>query len=166
MEFNVNNQLKKRIFTIACRKGHSILTDSKQNENGNGTLKQFEAENSQMACLIALNDVLTRMPQGVKFDYAVAILLPQTISFLAYEDTRNFWLANGCKKTGEVIEENVLAEVRKMHKLLKAHGSNVQLFNQTRLTSPLYKSYSRATWEVMEQLYPSENGVVSCTDFE
>ena len=76
------------------------------------------------------------------------------------------WLANGCKKTGEVIEENVLAEVRKMHELLKAHGSNVQLFNQTRLTSPLYKSYSRATWEVMEQLYPSENGVVSCTDFE
>ena len=48
---NTNNQIKKRIFTIACRKGTAILTDSKLNEKGQGTIKKFTAENSQLACV-------------------------------------------------------------------------------------------------------------------
>ena len=153
---NTNNQIKKRIFTIACRKGTAILTDSKLNEQGHGTVKKFTAENSQLACVKALNDLLGRMPVGVKFDYAVAVLLPETINFLAYEDTRNYWIANGCKKNGDVIDANLLAEVKVLHKLLRVHNGNLQIFNQKKLTSPLYKNYSRATWQALDKIVPAE----------
>ena len=153
---NTNNQIKKRIFTIACRKGTAILTDSKLNEKGQGTIKKFTAESSQLACVKALNNLLGRMPVGVKFDYSIAVLLPEAINFLAYEDTRNYWIANGTKKNGEVIEETLLAEVKVLHGLLKIHNGNLQIFNQKKLTSPLYKNYTRATWQALERVVPAE----------
>lgn len=166
MNTNNNQQIKKRIFSLACRKGTAILTDSKLGPNGKGTFKKFESDNSQLSCIKALNDLLTRMPQGVKFDYAIAILLPESINFLAYEDTRNYWIANGCKKNGEVIEESILEEVKTLHNLLKVHASNIQMFNQKKLTSPIYKSYSRATWNTINELIPVEKQeVASSYDF-
>lgn len=155
MNTNVN-QIKKRIFSIACRKGTAILTDSKLNANGAGSLKKFEANSSQVACVKALNDLLNRMPQGVKFDYSIAVLLPESINFLAYEDTRNYWIANGCKKNGEVVEPVLLEEVKTLHKLLRIHSKNLQMFNQKKLTSPLYKSYNRATWDALNKIVPAE----------
>lgn len=167
MNTNNNQQIKKRIFSIACRKGVAILTDSKINASGKGSLRKFDTGNSQLSCIKALNDLLTRMPQGVKFDYAVAVLLPESINFLAYEDTRNHWIANGCKKNGEVIDETILNEVKTLHKLLKIHSGNVQIFNQKKLTSPIYKSYSRATWNAMNEIVPAEEmEVTSAYDFE
>lgn len=165
-EFNVN-QMRKRIFSIACRKGTAILTDSKPNANGNGSLRKFEAKNSQIACIKALNDLLTRMPSGVKFDYSIAVLLPDSINFLAYEDTRNYWLANGCKKNGEAVDPELLEEIKVMHKLLRVHNGNLQIFNQKKLTSPLYKSYNRATWRALDSIVPvSDVETVSCESFE
>ena len=124
--------------------------------NRRGTVKKFTAESSQLACVKALNNLLGRMPVGVKFDYAVAVLLPEAINFLAYEDTRNYWIANGTKKNGEVIEETLLAEVKVLHGLLKIHNGNLQIFNQKKLTSPLYKNYTRATWQALERVVPAE----------
>lgn len=165
-EFNVN-QIQKRVFTIACRKGTAIITDSKPNANGNGSLRKFEGKNSQLACLKALNDLLQRMPSGVRFDYSIAILLPESINFLAYEDTRNYWIANGCKKNGEVIEEELMNEVKVMHQLLRVHNKNLQIFNQKKLTSNLYKTYNRATWKALESIVPSDDvQTVSCESFE
>lgn len=160
------NNIKKRIFAIACRKGVAVLTDSKPNANGNGTVKQFTAENSQLASLKAFNDLLGRMPVGVKFDYTISVLLPETISYLSYEDTRNYWIANGKKKSGEVVEPNMLEEVKKLHKLLRIHSGNLQIFNQSKITSPVYKAYARATWSALDKYVPVEKqDTVSCNDF-
>lgn len=160
MNTNTNtNQIKKRIFAIACRKNTAIITDSK-------TMKYdtFTADNSQLACVKALNNLLDRMPKGVKLDYAVAILLPETINFLAYEDTRNYWLANGTKKNGDAIDPQLLAEIRTLHTLLRVQARNIQIFNQKKLKSPLYISYARATWNTMNDIMPRQN-IVSCDSF-
>ena len=160
------NNVKKRIFTVACRKGVAILTDSKPNANGKGSVKDFHAESSQIASLKAVNDLLSRMPVGVKFDYAVSLLLPETISYLSYEDTRNYWIANGKKKSGEVIAPDMLEEVKKLHKLLRIHSGNLQIFNQSKVTSSLYKSYIRATWNTLDKYVPAEKqDTISCNDF-
>lgn len=57
---------------------------------------------------------------------------------------------------GEVIEETLLAEVKVLHGLLKIHNGNLQIFNQKKLTSPLYKNYTRATWQALERVVPAE----------
>lgn len=160
------NKINKRIFTVACRKGVAILTDSKPNANGKGTVEDFRADNSQVACLKAVNTLLTRMPVGVKFDYAVALLLPETISYLSYEDTRNYWITNGKKKNGDVIAPELLEEVKVFHKLVRKHTGNLQIFNQTKVTSSLYKYYIRATWKALDRYMPAEKqDTVSCNNF-
>lgn len=157
----MNTEIKKRIFTIACRKSTAVLTDSK-----NMTSERFDADKSTNACIDALNSLLDRMPKGVKLDYSIAILLPESISFLAYEDTRNYWLANGCKKNGEPIDVNTLNRVKKLHHLIKIQAKNIQIFNQKTISSPLYRSYARATWNLMNEIIPQEKQEsVSCNSF-
>lgn len=154
----------KRVFTIACRNGVAILTDSKVNKNtGKGSLKRFINENkdSQMACLDALIDLLNRTPKGVKFDHAIAILLPSNIAFLAYENTRTQWLSTGKKKSGIELTEELLNKVRTLDTLIKAHGRNIQLFNQTKLTSNLYKMYRTETWKSMNKIVPVDKEVIN-----
>ncbi len=154
----MDTKMNKRVFTIACRKGTAILTDSKLKANGKGDLRRFINENgdSQKACLTALIDLLTRMPKNVTFDYSIAILLPSNISFLAYEETRNHWLSTGAKKNGDVIAEDILKMVKELDELIKVHGKNIQLFNQTKLTSSLYKMYRTETWKSMNKIVPVE----------
>lgn len=154
----MDTKMNKRVFTIACRKGTAILTDSKLKANGKGDLRRFINENgdSQIACLDALIDLLTRMPKNVTFDYSIAILLPSCISFLAYEETRKHWLSTGKKKSGDVISEDILARVKSLDELIKTHGKNIQLFNQTKLTSSLYKMYRTETWKSMNKIVPVE----------
>lgn len=163
MSTNNNNGInqKKRIFGIACRENTAILTDSK-----NFTLKKFTAPTGQIACMKALNDMLTRMPQGVKFDYAVSVLIPEPIACLAYEDTRNYWLSHGVKKNGDKISPELLEEIKTANKLIKVHGSNLQVFTQRRITSPYYKSFVRATWRAMDGVIaPAKVETVNAVDF-
>lgn len=173
---------QKRIFTIAGKQGLAIITDSKIPEGRNaGTFKKFEEDNTLLACLKALNYELDRMPKGVRFDYKIAFLLPKTIAFLGYEDTRKFWLTYRYRKhefnpdTGEVlarlengvlvapeqIDEEILKEVNTLDKLLEVQKENVQLFRQENLTSSLYNAYKRETWNILSRCVPGEE-VVSC----
>ena len=149
----MNTNVQKRVITIACRKGIAIMTDNMKPQN---TLSFDGNGDSQLACLMAINNLLGRMPKGVRFNHPVALLLPQQISFLAYKDTRDYWLANGCKKNGESISEPILAEVRKMNNGLLSHSGNLQIFNQTMVKSALYKTYIRETWICMDKVIAPE----------
>lgn len=150
------NKMNKRIFTIACRGGIAIQTDSKLKANGKGGLKKFisTTNDSQMACMDALLELLNRIPQGVTLDHSVAILLPSNIAFLAFENTRTQWLSTGKKKSGAIIDKALLEKVGQLDTLIKAHGSNIQMFNQTKITSKIYKMYRTETWKAMAKIVP------------
>lgn len=149
----MNTNVQKRVITIACRKGIAIMTDNMKPQN---TLSFDGNGDSQLACLMAINNLLGRMPKGVRFNHSVALLLPQQISFLAYKDTREYWLANGSKKNGEPVSQPILAEIKKMNSMLMIHNSNLQMFNQTMVKSALYKTYIRETWICMDKVVAPE----------
>lgn len=178
-----NNQVNKRIFTIAGRNNVAIVSDSKIPEGKTaGTYRKFEASSTQLACLKALNYELNRMPKA-KLDFRVAYLLPKTIGFLGYEDNRKFWIKYGYRKcdfnpetgelnakvnqsTGEIIlpdpiDAELLDEVKKLDELLEVQKDNVQFFRQEVITSKLYSMYKTVTWRILNKIAPSEEEVVS-----
>lgn len=144
----------QRIFTIVGRAGTAVVTDSKLNANGSGSYKVFKGEDTQLESLKALNETLARIPRGVKFDVPVTFLLSNTVSFLAYEDTRTYWLENGCTKGEEPrkIEPAVLNQVKELHRQLAELGSAVRLFGQKGIKSPVFNSYIKASWDLMNQI--------------
>lgn len=146
--------MAQRIFTIVGRGGTVIVTDSKLNPNGNGSYDVFKGEDTQLESLKALNKTLARIPRGVRFETPVTFLLSNTISFLAYEDTRAFWIEKGHTKGDESkkIDPAILAEVKKLHKQLGELGSSVRLFGQKGIKSPVFNSYINASWNLMNQI--------------
>lgn len=146
--------MAQRIFTIVGRGGTAIVTDSKLNPNGNGSYDVLRGEDTQLESLKALNKTLKRIPRGVKFDTPVTFLLPGFIDFLRYEDTRAYWIENGHTK-GEAkkpIAPEVLEQVVDMHTQLAELGSNVRLFGQKGIKSPVFNSYINASWNLMNQI--------------
>lgn len=144
----------QRIFTIVGRGGTAVVTDSKLNSNGSGSYEVFKGEDTQLESLKALNKTLAKIPRGVRFDVPVTFLLSNTVSFLAYEDTRTYWLKNGCTKGEEprVIEPEILDQVKELHRQLAELGSAVRLFGQKGIKSPVFNSYIRASWNLMNQI--------------
>lgn len=144
----------QRIFTIVGRGGTAVVTDSKLNANGSGSYEVFKGEDTQLESLKALNKTLAKIPRGVRFDVPVTFLLSNTVSFLAYEDTRTYWLKNGCTKGEEprVIEPEILDQVKELHRQLAELGSAVRLFGQKGIKSPVFNSYIRASWNLMNQI--------------
>lgn len=153
----------QRIFTIVGRGGTAVVTDSKLNANGNGSYDVFKGEDTQLESLKALNKTLARIPRGVRFDTPVTFLLSNTISFLAYEDTRAFWLEKGHTKGDESkkIAPEILAEVKKLHEQLGELGSAVRLFGQKGIKSPVFNSYINASWNLMNQIVERPKAVDS-----
>lgn len=144
----------QRIFTIVGRGGTAVVTDSKLNANGSGSYEVFKGEDTQLESLKALNKTLAKIPRGVRFDVPVTFLLSNTVSFLAYEDTRTYWLKNGCTKGEEprLIEPEILDQVKELHRQLAELGSAVRLFGQKGIKSPVFNSYIRASWNLMNQI--------------
>lgn len=146
---NTNTTIKKRIFTMAMRGNTAILTDS---ANPQSTIS-FKGENLSIIGLQLLNKVLESMP-AQKLNYKVAILLPHTIVIPTFENTRNAWIANGKTKSGNDIDPVKLHEVIKLNELLRAKGHNVEIFDQSKLTSVMYKSFTTKTWQLMDKIVP------------
>ncbi len=153
----------QRIFTVVGRAGTVIITDSKLNANGTGSYEMFKGEDTQLESLKALNAKLSIIPRGVRFDTPVTFLLSNTISFLAYQDTRAYWLENGHTKGDESkkISQEVLAEVKKLDTQLVELGSAVRLFGQRGIKSPLFNSYINASWNLMNQIVERPKAVDS-----
>lgn len=144
----------QRIFTIVGRGGTAVITDSKPKTNGAGSYSVYRGEDTQLESLKALNDTLARIPRGVKFETPVTFLLSDTVSFLAYEDTRTYWIENGCTKGDEprVIEPAILEQVKVLHNHLAELGTAVRLFGQKGIKSPVFNSYIRASWNLMNKI--------------
>lgn len=152
--------MSRRIYTVAGRAGTVIITDSKINpETNKGTLYQYNSEdgNTQLCAIKALNDVLETIPRPgkVRFDQPVVLLLPRFIEFLRYEDTRKVWISTGAKKNGEVVEANMLQEVKRLDKNVRELNNNIQLFGQRGLKSELFIGYRDATWKAVDSLVPA-----------
>lgn len=153
----------QRIFTIVGRAGTVIVTDSKLKENGAGSYETFKGDDTQLESLKALNKTLARIPRGVRFDTPITFLLSNTISFLAYQDTRAYWLENGHTKGDESkkISPEVLEQVKQLDTQLVELGSAVRLFGQRGIKSPLFNSYINASWNVMNQIVERPQAVSS-----
>lgn len=152
----MNTNIKKRIFTMAMRGNIAILTDS---VNPQSTIS-YNGDNLSTVGLQLLNKLLESMPSE-KLKYKVAILLPSTVMIPTLENTRNAWIANGTTKSGNPIDPAKLHEVIKLNELLKIKGHNVQIFNQSKLISLIYKAYTKKTWELMDKIIPREEGIDS-----
>ena len=149
--------MARRIYTIAGRAGTVVVTDSKINtETGKGSMYQYTAEdgNTQLCALKALNETLSIIPRPnkVRMDQPIVFLLPRFLEFLRYEDTRKVWITTGCKKTGEVIEPELLEQVSILDNHVKELDVNIQLFGQRRLTSEQFKAYRDATWKIIDTI--------------
>lgn len=150
--------MARRIFTIVGRAGTVLVTDSKKNENENGTLYEYHDENgnTQLCALKALNGILNiiPVPNKVKLDQPVVFLLPKFIEFLRYEDTRKVWVGTGKKKNGEDIEPELLEEVKVLDALINRLGNNVQLFGHQGLKSNQFILYKNTTWDILNKKVP------------
>lgn len=151
--------MAQRIFTIAGRNGVVVCTDSKRNESNQGTYETYKGEDTKLQSLIALNNVLKRVPRNVKFETPVTFLLPKSISFLNYEDTRTFWLTNKKSKSGNAVSPEMLEQVQIMHQYLSELGDSVRLFGQQGIKSAVFNSYIRSTWHLMDTLVKPEEKV-------
>ncbi|MEG1494689.1 MAG: hypothetical protein RR406_00095 [Bacilli bacterium] len=146
--------MAQRIFTIVGRGGTAIVTDSKLNANGSGSYETFKGEDTQLEALKALNKTLARIPRNTRFETPVTFLLCNTVSFLAYEDTRSYWIEKGHTKGEDKKEINpaVLVQVKELHKQLNELNTNVRLFGQKGIKSPVFNSYINASWNLMNQI--------------
>lgn len=163
--------MARRIYTVAGRAGTVVITDSKKNENGKGALYTFVDENQntqlcaikalQLCAIKALNDILEIVPRPnqMKFDQPVVFLLPRFIEFLRYEDTRKVWVTTGCKKNGEEIAPELLAEVKRLDKNVELLSNNIQLFGQRGLKSQMFIDYRDATWKIVDSMVPAPEKV-------
>lgn len=150
--------MARRIFTIVGRNGTVLITDSKENANGNGALYEYHDEkgNTQLCAIKALNERLSTIPRPnqVKFDKPVAFLLPRFLEFLKYEDTRNVWISTGFKKNGEAVDPELLEEIKIMDKHVKELKNNVNLFGHYRLILQEFIDYKNATWKLLDEKVP------------
>lgn len=155
----MNTNIKKRVFTMAMRGDVAILTDS---ANPQSTIS-FKGENLSTVGLQLLNKLLENMPTK-RLNYKVAILLPHNVVIPTFENTRHYWISNGTTKTGNSIDPAKLNEVIKLNDLLRAKGHNVEIFDQSKLTSVMYKSFTSKTWNLMNEIVPREEAE-DCNSF-
>lgn len=155
--------MSRRIYTIAGRAGTVVITDSKKNENGKGTLYTYtdENQNTQLCAIKALNDILEIVPRPsqMRFDQPVVFLLPRFIEFLRYEDTRKVWINTGCKKNGEPVAPELLEEIKRLDKNVNELSNNIQLFGQRGLKSQMFIDYRDVTWEIVDTMVPAPERV-------
>lgn len=155
--------MARRIYTVVGRAGTVIITDSKKNESGSGTMYTFKDENqdTQLCAIKGVNEILSIIPRPsqMRFDQPVVFLLPRFIEFLRYEDTRKVWSTTGCKKNGEVIAPELLEQVKLLDANVRELGSNIQLFGQQGLTSQVFVQYRDATWKLLDSIVPAPERV-------
>lgn len=155
--------MSRRIYTLAGRAGIVILTDSKKNENGNGTQYTYRDENgdTQLVGIKALNKALSSIPRPaqMRFEQPVVFLLPRFLEFLRYEDTRKVWATTGKKKNGDEIAPELLEQVKILDKQVRELGSNLQLFGQQKLTSQVFRQYRDITWKLVDRVVPAQERV-------
>lgn len=151
--------MTRRLYTVAGRNGTVIITDSKVNpKTGKGGLFTYNdcGEDTQLCAIKAINAHLAVIPRPAQARFAdpVTFLLPRFVEFLKYEDTRTYWISKGTKKNGDAIAPELLEEVVKLDKQVKELGNNLQMFGQSKLTSPTFKTYISATWRAMDNIVP------------
>lgn len=152
--------MTRRLYTVAGRDGTVIITDSKVNpKTGKGSLFTYNdcGKDTQLCAIKAINRVLSVIPRPTrqfKFADPVTFLLPRFVEFLKYEDTRTYWISKGVKKNGDVIAPELLEEVVLFDKQVKELGVNLQIFGQSKLTSPTFKTYIASTWRAMDSIVP------------
>lgn len=153
----MSNNNNTRIFTLAIRDGVGIITDSKINaETGKGTVSSFKGVSSTIAGLKAVIAVMKAIPTGVQFVKPVIFSLPQTLAYLRYDEVREYWLTNKKTKGGQELSEEMLALVKEFDELQKVHNSNVKILDQRFITFNLYRQYTKRTWELLDEIKPSE----------
>lgn len=155
--------MARRIYTLAGRAGTVVLTDSKKNENGNGSMYTYKDTNgdTQLIGIKALNKALSSIPRPaqMRFEQPVVFLLPRFLEFLRYEDTRKVWASTGKKKNGDEIAPELLEQVRLLDKQVRELGSNLQLFGQQKLTSQVFRQYRDVTWKLVDKEVPAPERV-------
>ena len=147
--------MAQRIFTLVGRTGTVVMTDSKLKAGKKaGSYELRKGEDTQLEALKLLNEVLGIIPRNVKFSSPVVFLLSNNVSFLAYEDTRSYWLENKHKKGDpeKVISDEILAQVQILHDNLAQLKDSVRLFGQKGIKSPVYNSYIKASWDLMNNI--------------
>lgn len=149
-----------KIFTITCRGGRSLLFSNKADAKGKRHYQKFTANSSRNASLMAWIKILEIMPEDNS--EMIAILLPSCVSFLAFKETRDFWLTNECTKTGEVIDDETLELVYKLNDLLEMKGDKVQNFSHSYVKAYKYKSEIALSWKFTNRIIPIE--VVEATE--
>lgn len=164
MTTNNQNAIQERIFTVAYRNGTAILTDSKINVSGKGSLWTFKDESSLIAGMKAINYVLRNIPENVNFDNKVVLLLPESISYLGYEDTREYWITNNKTKQGKDITPEFMDQIKEMHDLLKTRKNSINIFNQNKVYKKSYITYKLTTWDILNKIVPKV--IVSATSFD
>ena len=155
--------MARRFLTIVGRNGKTVITDSKPNPNKpeSGTYYEYGeiGDTMQLSFLKAWNSKLSEIPRGIKFKDPVTFLIPNSIAFLAYQDTRKIWCA-GTKKSGEEIAPEVVEQVQLLDKQLdELVNCNIEVYGQdivmsNRFNSFAFKSQVSASWNLMDQLVP------------
>lgn len=155
--------MARRFLTIVGRNGKTVITDSKPNPNnpGSGTYYEYGqvGDSMQLSFLKAWNEKLSEIPRGIKFKDPITFLIPNSIAFLAYQDTRKIW-CTGVKKSGEAIDAEIVEQVQLLDKqLTELSTANLEVYGQdivmsNRFNSYAFKSQVSASWNLMDQLVP------------
>ena len=143
-----------KIFTITCRGGKAFLFSNVPNAQGKRSYKKFFGEDSMMAAINAWVHVLKVIPDD--YEEPVAILLPSCVSFLAFDDTRNFWLENQCTKAGEVISDEMMEWVETLDELLNQKKDKTHNISHKYVKAYKYKAEISWAWNITNKLCPRE----------
>lgn len=154
--------MARRYLTIVGRNGKTVITDSKPNPNNpkSGTYYEYGelGNNMQLSFLKAWNSKLSEVPRQ-RFKDPVTFLIPNSIAFLAYQDTRKVW-CTGVKKSGEAISPEIVEQVKMLDKQLdELANCNVEVYGQdivmsNRFNSYAFKSQVTASWNLMDKIVP------------
>lgn len=154
--------MARRYLTIVGRNGKTVITDSKPNQNNpkSGTYYEYGelGDNMQLSFLKAWNSKLSEVPRQ-RFKDPVTFLIPNSIAFLAYQDTRKVW-CTGVKKSGEAISSEIVEQVKMLDKQLdELANCNVEVYGQdivmsNRFNSYAFKSQVTASWNLMDKIVP------------
>ena len=154
-----------RIFTITCRGGKAVLFSNKPDSKGRRHYQKFTASSTNNASIKALIKVLQIIPDDCQEQ--VAILAPEGVSCLSFDDTRAFWIENECTKTGEVLSEETFCLVAELDELLETKRDKVQIFGHRYVKSYKYKCEIKRAWDYTDKILPVQYvASTSSSDFD
>lgn len=152
-----------RIFTITCRGNKALLFSNKLDDKGRRPYQRFSATSTNNAAIKALIKVLEIIPNDCQEQ--VAILAPEGVSCLSFDDTRAFWIENECTKSGVCLTEETLDLVTKMDDLLAEKGDKVQIFGHRYVRATRYRNEIARAWNATDRILPVQY-VASTSDFD